>query len=419
MPAVTAGPYAISAVRQIPAIFVSMSAAAVFVFFSLIAVQGVLLNVLPVRQFTRVSLAMQGVLLTAILCGLPVMLYIPNLAPLMNRRPEWIVWVPAAWFLGLHEVMIGNHEPVAERLAWRALAGVAGAIASAILAYFWSYRRHKVRLLETPSVAADRAGRDRLSAVVDRLIPDSRELAIFAFIAKTLARSRQHRLVLTTFAGLAVAVIFESFASLALNRGFQTAGLRIAAISIPLAFSIFVLTGFRYLFRLPVELPANWVFRVNEPGNRRIFLAAVERFLLYWAVAPVALITLPVEMGMLGAGMGVAVAILCLLPSLALMEVLLIRFDKIPFTSAYLPGRRPVIETLVIYGVSVTLYVTALSALLNYCLRQPGSALTLFGIMLAAWWVARIARLEDWKVGLLEFEELPEPAVRTLSIERD
>ena len=154
------------AVRQIPAIFVSMSAAAVFVFFSLIAVQGVLLNVLPVRQFTRVSLAMQGVLLTAILCGLPVMLYIPNLAPLMDQRPEWIVWVPAAWFLGLHEVMIGNHEPVAERLAWRALAGVAGAIASAILAYLWSYRRHKVRLLETPSVAPDRGGRDRLSAVV-------------------------------------------------------------------------------------------------------------------------------------------------------------------------------------------------------------------------------------------------------------
>ena len=137
-------------------------------------------------------------------------------------------------------------------------------------------------------------------------------------------------------------MIFESFASLALSRGFHgfsatTPGWQ-AAISIPLAFSIFVLTGFRYLFRLPVELPANWVFRVNEPGNRRIFLAAVERFLLCWAVAPVALITLPVEMGMLGAGMGFAVAILCLLPSLALMEVLLIRFDKIPFTSAYLAG---------------------------------------------------------------------------------
>ena len=52
-------------------------------------------------------------------------------------------------------------------------------------------------------------------------------------------------------------------------RGFsvQTPGLRQAAISAPLALSLFVLAGFRYLFRLPVELSANWVFRVTEPGR--------------------------------------------------------------------------------------------------------------------------------------------------------
>jgi hypothetical protein len=230
--------------------------------------------------------------------------------------------------------------------------------------------------------------------------------------------------VLTTFAALAVALIFESFASLALGRGFhgfsaRTLGLRQAAISAPLALSMFVLAGFRYLFRLPVELPANWVFRVNEPGNRRIFLAAVERFLLYCAVAPVALITAPLETALLGVGMGFAVTILCLLPSLALMELLLIQFDRIPFTSSYLPGQKPVIETLVRYGVGVTLYVSLLSGLINFCLRTPAAAITLFAILLAAWWIARKARLDDWKVGLLEFEETAEPVVRTLQIERD
>src|SRR5207249_10965362 len=129
------------------------------------------------------------------------------------------------------------------------------------------------------------------------------------------------------------------------------------------------LAGFRYLFRLPVELRANWIFRLNEPGNRRIFLAAVERFLLYGAVAPVAIVTLPVEAALLGAGMGCAVTILCLLPSLTLMELLLIQFDKIPFTSSYLPGQRPVIETLVLHGVGVTPYVSALHGLLNLRLR--------------------------------------------------
>lgn len=421
VPAVMAGEYAIDSKIQIPAIFVSSSAAALFVFFSLVAAQGVLLNILPVRQFSQVSLAAQAALLTTLLCGLPFVFSIPSLARSMNERPDWIVWLPPAWFLGLHQVMIGNTEAFAVRLARYSLAGVSGATGAAILTYLWSYRRHKVRLLESTSASPDAARRDWFVNVADRIIADPRELAIFTFIAKTLARSRQHRLVLTAFSALAVALIFESFATLALSRGFSamSPALRQAAISAPLALSMFVLAGFRYLFRLPVELPANWLFRVNEPGNRPIFLAAVERFLIYCAVIPVAVITLPIETVLLGWGQGCAVAILCLLPSLILMELLLIQFEKIPFTSSYLPGRRPVIETLVLYGVGVTLYVTVLSGLVSWCLQQRGSTIALFAVMLAGWWRARTARLDDWKIGLLEFEELPEPVVRTLKIERD
>jgi hypothetical protein len=278
-------------------------------------------------------------------------------------------------------------------------------------------------MLEAPVMAA--APRNGwLSAIAGGLIPDPRELAVFAFIAKTLARSRQHRLLLTAFAAIAVAVIFESFASLALSRNFrgfsvQTAALRQAAISAPLALSLFVLAGFRYLFRLPLELRANWVFRLNEPGNRMAFLAAVERFLLCCAVAPVALITLPVEVSFLGVRAGAAAAIFCLLLSLALMELLLVQFDKIPFTSSYLPGRRPVIETVMIYLVSLGLYVFALSGIVNWCLQSFASALALLGILLTLWLTLRKGRLENWAAGQIEFEELPEVAVLRLAIERD
>ncbi len=384
LPLVMAGRHATESIRQVPAIFISSTLAALFVFFALVTVQGALLNMTPIRHFTRVSLTVQGSLLTALLCGLPLVFSIPSLQRSMNLRPEWIVWVPPAWFLGLDQVMAGSHEPLAIRLAWISLAGVAGAAVAAVATY----------------------------------------LSVFAFIAKTLARSREHRLVLTAFAGLAIAVIFDSFVSLALGRGFrgfsvQTTALRQAAISAPLALSLFVLAGFRYLFRLPVELPANWVFRVNEPGNRRIFLAAVERFLLCCAVAPVALLTLPVEVTLLGPAAGCGAAILCLLPSLALMELLLMQFEKIPFTSSYLPGRRPVIQTLLIYGASLALYVSVLSAMVNWCLQSPVHAVALFVMMLATWLKLRQGRIENWQVGQLEFEEAPEATVLTLSIERD
>ncbi len=424
LPAVMAGQYAIPSTAQIPATFVSCSLAALFVFFSLVALQGVLLNTLPPGQFARVSLAMQGALLLLLLCGLPLVFSIPRLQNSMNQRPDWAIWVPPAWFLGLHQVMAGNQERLATRLAYISLAGVATAIAAAVITYLWSYRRHKVRLLESPAVAPKMERRSWLAERASVLIPNPSKLAVFAFIAKTLARSRQHRLVLTAFAAIAAALIFDSFVSLSLDSNFRTfsaraLALREAAISAPLALSLFVLAGFRYLFRLPVELRANWVFRVNELGNRPIFLAAVRQFLLCFAVAPVALCTLPVEIRVLGPGTGIVATILCLLPSLTLMELLLIRFEKIPFSSGYLPGRRPLIETLVLYGIAVILYVSVLSTIVNWCLKGPRPTLVLLAVLLGAWWQARRARREDWEFGKLEFEELPEPAILTLSIQRD
>jgi len=296
--------------------------------------------------------------------------------------------------------------------------------AAAIITYLWSYRRHRVRMLESPAGAPDRKNRHWTTMLAESLIPNPRKLAVLTFVGKTLARSRHHRLVLTAFAAIAIAVIFESFVSLALNPDFrgllvQSPAVRKAAISAPLALSLFVLTGFLYLFRWPVELRANWVFRVNEPGNRLAFLTAVEQFLVCFAVVPVALLTLPLEMFLLGPGTGIAAAILCLLPSLILMEFLLIRFDKVPFTSSYLPGRRPLIETMLIYGIAVGVYVSMLSGVVNWALQGPRTVLGLFAALLAIWLKMSKGRREDLEIGKLEFEELPEPAVQTLGIFRD
>jgi len=424
LPMMIAGRYSNHPTMQVPALFVSCSLAALFVFFSLVAVQGILLNLLPHRQFVRVSLAAQGVLLTVLLCGFPLVFSISALQDSMNQRPDWAVWVPPVWFLGLDQVIAGNREPMAVRLAWIGLGAVAGATAAAVLAYLWSYRRHRVRLLETPAGVPRAERRDWGASLAGRVMPDPRKLAVFAFIAKTLARSRHHRLVLTAYSAIAIAVIFESFVSLALDGGIrrllvESPALREAAVSAPLALSLFVLAGFRYLFRIPVELPANWVFRVNEPGNRRAFLDATELFLLTCAVAPVALVTLPLEILLLGPRTGIAASVLCLLPSLILMEILLVRFEKVPFTSSYMPGRRPPVETLLIYGMAVMVYVSVLGSIVSWAVKGPRSTLGMCAILLAIWWKVRRGRREDWEFGKLEFEELPEPAIQTLSIQKD
>jgi hypothetical protein len=413
------GPYAVNLSRQVPALFVSSSLAGLFGFFCLVVLQGVLLNLLPVRQFQRVSLAVQGVLLVVFLCGLLLVLRIPSL-PWMDQRPAWAVYVPALWFLGLEQVMAGNPEPLAVKLAWASLAGLVGSAAAALLAYWWSYRWQRVRVLESP--AAESNGRVYLpSSVSGYLLPNVRSLAVFGFIAKSLARSRQHRLILTGFAAAAVALIAEGFATLALGRGINLRApvFREAVVAVPLTLSLCTLVGLRYLFRLPVELRANWIFRIHEPGHAMDFLAGVERFMFYCGVMPVAIPTLPVEIRLLGPRTGVIASVLCLLISLTLMELLLLTFEKVPFTSSYLPGRKPLVETVLRYTAIGTLYIGVLGSLVQGALLVPALSAMLAVVLSSAWWMARRVRLKIQRVERLEFEETQEKAVQQLLIERD
>jgi hypothetical protein len=426
LPSVMTGRYNTQGALPVATLFVSMSLAAWFFFFALVALQGVLLNVTSPRLFPGVSLLVQGSLFTVLVCSLPFVLSIPGLFKYMDQRPAFALWLPPVWFLGLDQAMLGNREPFVMDLARRALLSVGATAAGAVAAYLWSYRRQKVRLLETPVAARHELGwlRRWTARWSDRCLPAPPEQAVFGFTVATLSRSRVHRMVLTGFVALAVALIVESFVSLVLGgefRGFRvkTFALEEATVAAPLALSLFVLAGLRYLFRLPVELRANWVFRVNETGNRELLLRGVDRFLFCLGVVPVALLTLPLELRIFGAATGVAVVTLTLLASLTMDELLLFGFDRIPFTSSYLPGSRPLIETVCIYGAAVAAYVLILSGLIVTSVDEPSYFLIAFGLMLAVWARIRKQRLEHWQVGALEYEELAEPAVQTLAIYRD
>ncbi len=426
LPVVMNGRYYTPGMKNGLALFAAMTLAAFFVFFALVALQGLLLNVVSPRLFPGVSLLVQCTLFTLLICLLPFVLSIPGLDRYMHLRPEFAHWIPPAWFLGLDQKMLGNPEPYVHDLAAIARIAAAAAALCALAAYLWSYRRQKVRMIETPiqtrhEFAALRRWRDKWS---DRFLPQQPEHAVFSFTMATLARSRLHRLVLTGFVAVAFALIVESFVSLILGGGFKgfavrTFALEQAAVSAPLALSLFVLAGYRYLFRLPVEVRANWLFRVHEGGNRELLLRGMERFVFCLGVLPIALLTLPLEIQIFGPLTGVAVSLLAFLPSLVMEEVLLAGFEKIPFTSAYLPGKRPLIETVCMYGIAFGAYVGILSGLIVTCLRETPYFLIVLGSFVAVWARVRKGRLEYWHVGELEFEEVAEPAVQTLAIFRD
>ena len=95
------------------------------------------------------------------------------------------------------------------------------------------------------------------------------EQAIVAFAARSLARSRPHRLLVAAYCGLGLAFVIGSFlspvtgiAENAVSESLSTPSVRL--LSIPFVLSFFILVALRVLFTVPTEIDANRVFRMTE-----------------------------------------------------------------------------------------------------------------------------------------------------------
>jgi hypothetical protein len=124
----------------------------------LVALQGVLLNLLRPRQFARVTGILQGILAATMLLLIVMSFSITPQAANAVVRPELSRWLPPVWFLGLYQTMSGDPDPAMHALAQRAWWALAIAMILAMATYTASYRRHRQLLME----GAASTGKDRL-----------------------------------------------------------------------------------------------------------------------------------------------------------------------------------------------------------------------------------------------------------------
>jgi len=290
-----------------------------FVFFAILALQGVLLNILPATLFARVSVYVQGGLAGLFLLGGFYSWSIKEWTPeTIARLPEFGAFLPPVWFAGLHETLTGEGDAFFAAMAYRAKFAAGFALALAIATYFISYRRYRKLLLETPvRLAASRVWRWGLIRVLART---PRREAIMDFLAKTLARSRTHRLMWMVYLGAAAAVVLNSslidgalfLRSKSWNKAFQ-----FLVIFWPLACSVVMLNGFRHVLSIPAELRANWIFQLTESQGRAEWMSAVERFVMAYAIAPIYLVLFPVAVYVWGFPVALRLTALQLLISIS------------------------------------------------------------------------------------------------------
>jgi hypothetical protein len=412
----------IGAVRSLAAYWVAMILAAAFVFLALISVQGLAIHALPHRLFLRASSVIQAAAFFAVL-----MLYFlmpPLASPAALHNPgnaAWYAVLAPYWFLGLFQVMRGSAEPAFGALAERALAGLGVVLVLAAVAYALAYARHIRRLVEQPGIIrARRTVPSPWARLAARgLSRRPLEGAILAFVIRTLARSRQHRMIMALYAGMGLTYVFSQIAA-ALYRplAFGAALEREKTeLGIPLILMFFVILGLRVCFSIPVELRANWLFRLTDPFASGAYLGAARKTLIAFGVAPALFVSAVAYAAVWPASRALGHVVFLMACGLLVIELSLARFAKVPFTCSYLPGSANLKLMFGVYWALLMAVSELATSFEREALKSPSAYAKLMLVLSIAWlWAHRRARGARKRVAALTFEERPEPAVMQLGI---
>ena len=171
---------------------------------------------------------------------------------------------------------------------------------------------------------------------------------------------------------------------------------------------------------MPLDLRANWIFRVTGVRRSAECMRASRRSLLVLALAPVWL-------GSAAVCFGIwpwlpAVGHLAILAGIGwlLAEICLHGFVKIPFTCSYLPGKSQV-HLSVLGGLGLLWFLSFSVRYERRVLESAGGTLAVVAALGALAAVARWRTQADAQAQTpeVQFEDAAEPAVRVLGLNRD
>jgi hypothetical protein len=381
-----------------------------------IATAGFLLNVLPAAAMRRASSWLQFGFLVLFLTQLFLAPQVAYKLFEFYEGPEWrLLLFPPMWFVGLYEQILGRSSMDLSRWAdWSRSALLISAALSCVF-YLASYFRHFSRTGETSDagVAPSRTW---------RLIPlpkDAREAAVVDFVKQTISRSGVHRIVLRVFLGLACAVIVQQLIGEFIVGLPKSRGVAPMALSSPLVVSFFLLVGLRLLLEIPADRQAAWAFHIalDETATQPV-LRGVRRVLFEIGVVAWIIVIAPVNIVLLGAAVGIAHTIFCLVVSLLFLDGLLFTYQKIPFTCSMSEDRTYLglafaawVAVFLVYAYVVTIIETSL---LQGVARFVIALCVLFGV-----WMYLQVRKRNWATlnTKLDLKGGTPPVVMTLDLQ--
>lgn len=309
----------------------TMLAAAAFLYGAVLTIQGFGALLLSRRMFLRASAILQ---LAAFGIFLGARFLQPTLttAELTARANHWLlVASPTFWFVALLNQLNGSLPPDLLWLAHRAWACLAFATTGAAASLYLCYMRTMKKTVEDPDLVPGSRGFHWIPRLGGSL-----QSAIVVFSLRSIARSRQHRVALAFYWSVVFAVALSWIRREITNPP--------ESITIDFILSSFVMMSFgvlglRGIFALPVSLQANWMLRVTQLQPTRQYVAATRRCLVLFGVVPIWTIVAALSFHLRPWQQAAQHLAFLGLFGAMLVELCLVRFDKVPFTCSYLPGK--------------------------------------------------------------------------------
>ena len=396
--------------RRIAAHATTVGLASVFAGASVMSVQGLIAVLLPRSWLRSVSVVTQTAMICALILSLPAIAHSSSYAALLQTRAALSFVVPPVWFLALEQVMLGQRDAFSIQLASLALLGLAAAILAVAGCYLTIYRRFDQLVLRSSHVPW------RGPLWPTWLGPSSAnqrpaQRAIAAFTATTLRRTGLHQVVFCSLSAIGAAVSVNSvigFESGVGPRGQAAMAWWFveAVLEMPLVFFFFGIAAVRTALLLPLDVRANWVFRLTEnPATQSQLLASIERSLIWLGVMPYLVVTLLIQTVLLGAEDALLAVIPTTLLGLLLVEWVLRHWHRIPFTCTYIPGKRQLVHSMLRTFAAFVVFVNIGGGLIHFSLSRTLGFVILCAVLLAAVVAMRRSRLASSSRVPLEFED--------------
>jgi hypothetical protein len=318
-----------------PAYWITIFLAGGFFVFTMLAVQGLVTNLLPRQLYLRLSAFLQA----AALCLLLSVYFLePSLeSPAALSAPQnqrLLAWLPSYWFLGLFQQLNGSMQRALAPLARRAWIGLAVSASGAVAALLLSYFRMLPKIIEQPDILPGA----RTPAWSPRF-GNSLKSAITLFSLRTLLRSRQHRMILSFYLGIGLAIVVgyikTPFVGITSARSDISVGFLLASILM----MILTILAIRVVASIPISLRANWIVRVTQVRPAHHYQGAIRFSWFALGVLPVLLILAGAFLAAYPWQQVLGHLVTMLLLGMLLVELCLYTFQKIPFTCSYLPGK--------------------------------------------------------------------------------